>query len=131
MMVKIKGKRETVKVKNLRVPEAVLHIKGSKNNFMMNLCDPNGNTLKQDTAGASFNGAKKSTPHAANIVSERLARWALDRGVQAVHVRVKGTGVGKEMALRTVDNRGLKVLSAKDVTGIKHGGCKPRKKPRK
>lgn len=125
-------KRETVKVKDLKQPECVLHVSGSKNNFRMTLCDLNGNALKQDSAGMIFKGgAKKGTPHAANLVADKLARWALDRGVKAIHAKLSGTGVGKEMSLRTLDNRGLKVLSAKDVTGIPYGGCKPRKKPRK
>lgn len=127
-----KRREPRIKVKDLKCPEAIMHVKGSKNNFMMTLCDMAGNVLKQDTAGVSFKGgAKKSTPYAANVVADRMARWSMDRGVQCVHAKLRGIGVGREMSLRTIDNRGLKVLSAKDVTGIPHGGCKPRKKPRK
>jgi len=73
-----KRKETRIKVKDLKCPEALVHIRGSKNNFMVTLTDLNGNALKQDSAGVSFKGGgKKSTPYAANMVSDRLARWAL------------------------------------------------------
>ena len=44
-----------------------------------------------------------------------------------VHVFVKGPGVGRENAIRSLGALGLKVKSISDVTPIPHNGCRPRK----
>lgn len=120
-----------VKVKNLKQPECVLYLQSLNNNFRLTLCDFKGNVLRQETAGRMFKGTKKSTPHAANVTAENMARWSKDRGVASLHTRIKGVGIGPEMALRTICNKGLAVKSVKNITSVPHGGCKPRKRPRK
>ena len=51
-------------------------------------------------------------------------------GMRKVDVRVKGAGGGRESAVRALKNAGLEVLSIRDVTGIPHNGCRPKKKRR-
>ena len=48
-------------------------------------------------------------------------------GLREVNVFVKGPGVGRESAIRTLGGLGLKVRSIRDVTPIPHNGCRPRK----
>lgn len=48
-------------------------------------------------------------------------------GLHEVHVFVKGPGVGRESAIRTLGTMGLKVRSISDVTPIPHNGCRPKK----
>ena len=50
--------------------------------------------------------------------------------MRKVDVRVKGAGGGRESAVRALKNAGLEVLSIRDVTGIPHNGCRPKKKRR-
>jgi small subunit ribosomal protein S11 len=40
---------------------------------------------------------------------------------------VNGVGSGRESAIRALGAIGIAVSSIKDVTGIPHGGCRPRK----
>ncbi|MFA6820635.1 MAG: 30S ribosomal protein S11, partial [Sphaerochaetaceae bacterium] len=77
--------------------------------------------------GLGFRGAKKSTPYAAQTAAETAAKKALDFGLREVHVYVKGPGVGRESAIRTLGGLGLQVKSIRDVTPIPHNGCRPRK----
>ncbi len=46
----------------------------------------------------------------------------MDSGLQEVNVFVKGPGVGRESAIRTLGVLGLKVRSIRDVTPIPHNG---------
>ncbi|HAF85148.1 MAG TPA: 30S ribosomal protein S11, partial [Sphaerochaeta sp.] len=67
---------------------------------------------------------------AAQTTAEKAAKAAMDSGLQEVNVFVKGPGVGRESAIRTLGVLGLKVRSIRDVTPIPHNGCRPRKSRR-
>lgn len=45
----------------------------------------------------------------------------------SVDVFVKGVGLGRDAAIRAMSNYEITVDSIKDVTGVPHGGCRPRK----
>jgi small subunit ribosomal protein S11 len=77
-----------------------------------------------------FRGAKKSTPFAAQTTAENAANKAKEYGLREVHVFVKGPGVGRESAIRSLGALGLRVKSIHDVTPIPHNGCRPRKSRR-
>ena len=44
-----------------------------------------------------------------------------------VDVFVKGVGLGRDAAVRALANMDIAVESIKDVTGVPHGGTRPRK----
>ena len=48
-------------------------------------------------------------------------------GIKSVEVFVKGVGMGRDSAIRSLSNYDISVESIKDVTGIPHGGVRPRK----
>ena len=64
---------------------------------------------------------------AAQSVAETAVQKAVSYGLREVHVYVKGPGVGRESAVRSLGALGLKVKSISDVTPIPHNGCRPRK----
>ena len=101
------------------------------NNTIVTITDLTGNTISWASAGGlGFRGAKKSTPYAAQTTAETAAKKALDTGLHEVHVFVKGPGVGRESAIRSLGTLGLWVKSIKDMTPIPHNGCRPRKSRR-
>ncbi len=125
-MAKIKKKKEK-KV----VGEGNVYIQATFNNTIVTITDVMGNTLSWASAGGlGFKGAKKSTPYAAQTTAETAAKKAMDFGLREVHVYVKGPGVGRESAIRSLGNLGLWVKSIKDITPIPHNGCRPRKSRR-
>lgn len=111
--------------------EGKVFIQATFNNTIVTITDLNGNALSWASAGGlGFRGAKKSTPYAAQTTAETAAQKAMDFGLREVHVLVKGPGVGRESAIRSLGALGLKVRSIKDVTPIPHNGCRPRKSRR-
>jgi len=110
------------------VYEGNVYIQATFNNTIVTITDLNGNTLAwASSGGLGFNGAKKSTPFAAQTVAETAVQKAASYGLKEVHVYVKGPGVGRESAVRSLGNMGLKVKSISDITPIPHNGCRPKK----
>jgi small subunit ribosomal protein S11 len=64
------------------------------------------------------------------VAAEDACRKAMDHGMKAVEVRVKGPGSGRESALRALANSGMKVTLIRDVTPVPHNGCRPPKRRR-
>ena len=111
--------------------EGNVYIQATFNNTIVTITDLTGNGISWASAGSlGFRGAKKSTPYAAQTTAETAAKKAMDVGLREVHVYVKGPGVGRESAIRSLGNLGLWVKSIKDVTPIPHNGCRPRKSRR-
>jgi small subunit ribosomal protein S11 len=111
--------------------EGNVYIQATFNNTIVTITDLNGNGISWSSAGSlGFRGAKKSTPYAAQTTAETAAQKAMDVGLKEVHVYVKGPGVGRESAIRSLGALGLRVRTIKDVTPIPHNGCRPRKSRR-
>jgi small subunit ribosomal protein S11 len=113
------------------VYEGRVVIQATFNNTIVTISDMNGNVVSWSSAGSlGFRGAKKSTPYAAQSTAETAAQKAISYGLQEVHVFVKGPGVGRESAIRSLGQLGLRVRSIEDITPIPHNGCRPRKSRR-
>ena len=113
------------------IVEGNVYIQATFNNTIVTITDLKGNALSWCSAGSlGFRGAKKSTPYAAQSTAETATNRARDYGLLSVNVFVKGPGIGRESAIRSLGNMGLKVKSIKDITPIPHNGCRPRKNRR-
>ena len=125
----VKAKRTRGKRKERKFVEyGQAHIRSTFNNTIITMTDKAGNTLSWASAGGlGFRGSKKNTPFAAQSVAETAVQKAASYGLREVHVFVKGPGVGRESAVRSLGALGLKVKSISDVTPIPHNGCRPRK----
>ena len=122
-----KGKKRVKK----NVANGVVHINSTFNNTMITITDVTGNVLSWSSAGArGFKGSRKSTPFAAQVAAGDAAAKAMEHGLKAVVVMVKGPGAGRESALRAIASAGLKISLIKDVTPIPHNGTRPPKRRR-
>jgi len=109
----------------------VVHIQCTFNNTLVTISDAKGNVVSWSSAGsANFKGSRKSTPFAAQIAAETAGKKALDAGMKAVEIYVKGPGSGREAAIRAIQTCGLQILLIKDVTPVPHNGCRPPKRRR-
>jgi small subunit ribosomal protein S11 len=114
-----------------QVPRGNAYIQSTFNNTLVTLTDPGGNVLSWSSSGAvGFKGSRKSTPYAASQAAEDAAKKAMEHGVRAVDVFVKGPGSGREAAIRSLQAAGLAISAIIDVTPIPHNGCRPPKKRR-
>ncbi len=127
-----RGKKASQKKKEKKnIASGVAHIKSTFNNTIITITDFNGNTVSWSSSGhMGFKGARKSTPFAAQVTAESVAKKAMDNGLRTVEVTVKGPGVGRESAIRALQTAGLRISIIKDVTPIPHNGCRPPKKRR-
>ena len=109
----------------------VAHVNASFNNTIVTITDAQGNTIAWSSSGQQgFKGSRKSTPFAAQVAAEDVARKAQEHGVRTLEVEVCGPGSGRESALRALQAAGFTITSIRDVTPIPHNGCRPRKKRR-
>lgn len=128
-MVK-KGTRARKKVKR-QIARGVAHIKSTFNNTIITIADPQGQVVAWSSAGqVGFKGSRKSTPFAAGVAAEAVARKVMEQGLKEVVVYVRGPGAGREAAIRSLQAAGLEISLIKDATPIPHNGCRPRKRRR-
>ncbi len=106
-----------------------LHVLATFNNTIISFTDQTGAVLTQASAGGcGFRGSKKGTAYAAQIAAEKAANEAKQQhGLSKVDVFVKGIGQGRDTAIRALANLDIAVESITDITGIAHGGVRPRK----
>ncbi len=122
-----KGRRRNKNVDAM----GVAHISASFNNTIVTLTDREGAVISWSSTGrVGFKGSKKSTPYAAQMAATAAARDAMALGLKRVEVWVKGPGVGREAAVRSLQGAGLEILAIRDVTPIPHNGCRPPKRRR-
>lgn len=122
--------KTTAKKKQRRsVPAGQLHIQATFNNTIVTFTDKKGNVLAASSAGAcGFRGSKKGTAYASQVASEKAAETVkTSYGLGSVDVFVKGVGLGRDAAIRALAGFEINVESIKDVTGVPHGGVRPRK----
>jgi len=128
-MVETKSTTSTRKKQRRSVPSGQLHVQATFNNTIVTFTDKKGNALAASSAGATgFRGSKKGTAYAAQIAAEKVAETAKSQfGAKSVDVFVKGVGLGRDAAVRAMGSFEISVDSIKDVTGVPHGGVRPRK----
>lgn len=125
------AQQKTRKKVKKQVVDGIAHIHATFNNTIVTITDRQGNTLSWATAGGcGFRGSRKSTPFAAQIAAERAGTAAQEFGLKNLDVKVRGPGPGRESAVRSLNNVGLKINSIEDVTPIPHNGVRAPKKRR-
>jgi small subunit ribosomal protein S11 len=62
------------------------------------------------------------------VAAEQAARRAGEFGMRKVDVVVRGSGAGRETAIRTLQTMGLEVTGIRDITPIPHNGVRPKKR---
>jgi len=125
---KVVKKKKKKKVRG-KVESGKIYIKATYNNTIVTFADEKGEIISWASAGvAGFKGPKKSTPYAAQIITKIACLKAKqDYGFKNASVFVKGVGMGRESAIRTLNAQGIFIDSIKDTTPIPHNGCRPRK----
>jgi small subunit ribosomal protein S11 len=132
-VIETDSREEELKRTTKRQLSAVrLCVNANQNNTLVTLTTPEGDAVFSSSAGAlGFSGAKKGTPFAATKVGELVGAKAKALNAQTATVMVKGTGGGREAAIRGfMDKSGVSITEITDETPIPHGGNRP-PKPRR
>ncbi len=129
--MKAKAVAPAKKKKKIQVQKGTVFVKSSYNNTIISISDQAGNVLSWSSPGViGFTGSKKSTAYAATRAAEDAVEKAQKYGLKEANVIIKGTGLGRQAAVKGLRSAGLRISTLSDHTPIPHGGTVPRKKPR-
>lgn len=111
------------------VPFGQVHILATFNNTIVTFTDAQGGALSAASAGGcGFRGSKKGTAYAAQVAAEKAGQAAKNlHGFNKADVFVKGVGLGRDAAIRALAGLDIQVEKIVDVTGVPHGGVRPKK----
>jgi len=111
--------------------EGKAFIHASYNNTIVTITDMDGNTVTWSSSGSiGYKGSKKGTPYAAQLAAADATRKAQNMGVSQLDIIIRGTGSGREQAIRSIQSTGVNVRTIIDDTPSPHNGCRPRKRKR-
>jgi small subunit ribosomal protein S11 len=128
----IKKKVEKKKRKKTSPARILMKVKATYNNTVVSATTPEGDVISWSSCGVmGFAGSKKSTTYAATKAGEDAATKAIAAGAKEAEVIVNGIGVGRQAAVKGIRAAGIRITSLSDRTPVPHGGCKPRKSPKK
>jgi len=113
----------------------IAHIYASYNDTIIHITDITGTESIARSSGGQMVKAHRleSSPTAAMMAAKKVAELALERGINAVHVRVRGPGghqgpaapgPGAQASVRSLSRMGLRIGIIEDVTPLPHDGCK-------
>lgn len=111
------------------VPTGQVHVLATFNNTIITFTDAQGGALAAASAGGcGFRGSKKGTAYAAQVAAEKAGQAAKQQyGFAKADVFVKGVGLGRDAAIRALSGLDIQVEKIVDVTGVPHGGVRPKK----
>jgi small subunit ribosomal protein S11 len=111
------------------ISEGKAFIHASYNNTIITITDVDGNTVAWSSSGSiGYKGSKKGTPYAAQLAAADATRKAQNMGLSQLDIVIRGTGAGREQAIRSIQSTGVNVRSIVDDTPTPHNGCRPRKR---
>jgi len=113
---------------------AVVHIYSSYNNTVVHFTDLSGAETISRASGGMFVKADRleSSPYAAMKAATHAAQIAKDKGITAIHIKVrapggiksKTPGPGAQAAIRALARFGFKIGRIEEVTPIPHDGTR-------
>nr|YP_010361696.1 ribosomal protein S11 [Triadenum breviflorum]UNQ87256.1 ribosomal protein S11 [Triadenum breviflorum] len=116
--------------KNARkIQKGIIHIQASFNNTIVTVTDIVGQVISWSSAGTcGFKSRKKKTAFAAQTTTRDAIRPV--QGMQRAEVKLKGSGRGRDAALRVIRRSGIRVNFVRDISPMPHNGCRPPTKRR-
>jgi len=113
---------------------AVVHIYSSYNNTLVHVTDVSGAETIARTSGGMFVKADRleSSPYAAMRAAAQAAAIARDKGVTAIHIKVRAPGgsdartpgPGAQAAIRGLARAGFRIGRIEEVTPVPHDGTR-------
>ena len=118
-----------------RLKWGVAHIYSSYNNTIIHITDISGaETLAKASGGMVVKAHRmESSPTAAMAAAKIAAEGAKDKGINALHIRVRApgghngpsnTGPGNQAAIRALSRMGIRIGNIEDVTTVPHDKCR-------
>lgn len=113
----------------------IAHIYSSFNNTIITITDITGAEILARVSGGMIVKAARDegNPYTAMQAALKAASIAMERGINAVHIKVRAPGgnrskipgPGAQAAIRALARAGLRIGRIEDVTPIPHDTCRP------
>jgi len=113
---------------------AIAHVFSSYNNTIVHITDLSGaETIARGSGGMYVKADRlESSPYAAMQAASHAAQVAKDKGITAIHIKVrapgghgsKTPGPGAQAAIRALARTGLKIGRIEDATPSPHNGTR-------
>ncbi len=113
---------------------AVVHIFSSYNNTIIHITDLSGaETIARTSGGMVVKASRmESSPYAAMRAASLAADVARDKGITAVHIKVRAPGgagprtpgPGAQAAIRALARAGFRIERIEEVTPVPHDGTR-------
>ncbi len=113
---------------------AVIHILSSFNNTIIHMTDLTGAETIAFASGGGFVKADrlKPSPYAAMKAAQHVANVARDRGINAIHIKVrapggsgsKTPGPGAQAAIRALARSNFRIGRIEETTPVPHDGTR-------
>ncbi|MBW3011600.1 30S ribosomal protein S11 [Candidatus Woesearchaeota archaeon] len=113
----------------------VCHIYSTYNNTIIHVTDITGTeTISKVSGGMVVKSDRlESSPTAAMAAAKRLAGELKDKGMNALHFKIKAKGghngpatpgPGAQAAIRALSREGIRIGVIEEVTSLPHDGCR-------
>jgi len=113
----------------------IAHIYSSYNNTIIHITDITGTESIALTSGGQVvkSDRMESSPTAAMVAAKKAGEIAADKGINAIHVKIKAPGghngpnnpgPGAQAAIRSLSRMGFRIGIIEDVTPLPHDGCR-------
>jgi small subunit ribosomal protein S11 len=113
----------------------IAHIFTSYNNTIIHITDVTGSESIARVSGGQVvkSDRMESSPTTAMIAAKKAAQTAREKGINAIHIKVKAPGghngpnnpgPGAQAAMRALSRMGIKIGSIEDVTPLPHDRCR-------
>ena len=113
---------------------AVVHIFSSYNNTIIHITDISGaETIARTSGGMVVKASRmESSPYAAMRAASLAADIAKDKGITAIHIKVRAPGgagprtpgPGAQAAIRALARAGFRIERIEEVTPVPHDGTR-------
>ncbi len=113
----------------------IAHIYSSYNNTIIHVTDITGSETITKVSGGMVTKSHRleQSPTAAMTAAKMVAENAKEKGINAIHVRIRApgghngpasTGPGAQAAIRALTRAGLRIGTIEDVTATPTDGCR-------
>lgn len=113
----------------------IAHIYASYNNTIIHITDITGSETVAKSSGGMLTKVHRleSSPTIAMSAARQAAEAAIEKGINAVHIKVRapgghngplGVGPGAQATIRTLTRSGLRIGNIEEVTPIPHDTCR-------
>lgn len=120
---------------NEKLRWGIAHIYSSYNNTIIHITDITGTeTISKGSGGMVVKADRlESSPTAAMSAAKKAAEEAMEKGINAIHVKIKAPGghngpnnpgPGAQAAVRALSRMGLTIGVIEEVTPIPHDTCR-------